>query len=376
MRIVQALFFPPEQPGGVSSMIPYIQDRFTKLGWNMELFSLPKRVRNKGSDDIVFSTFDWQQYKGHDHVDKYMQTFRDYIWWTKLRMNGDINLIHAHHPIAALAMKMLYPDVPVIITIHSSYERELVLNERIEDGGPEHQFLTSLYYELEQKVDLIITASHAFKEYVGQYIEHPDRIKVIPNGFDQKRFRPVAHDNPVPQLLTLCRLVKAKGLDILLQACAELKQRGHKFVLHIIGDGPIRKQLEEQAVQLNIYEETIFYGYMLHPEQFMPFSDIFILPSRAESFGSVFAEAALSWVSLVGTDVGGIAEQIEDGVNGLLVPVDDVIALAEAVERVLVDTDLRYRLAEAAYEKAINTYSLTRVIKQLKAIYLQYEVVK
>ena len=48
MNILQAFFFPPEQPGGVSSMIPYIQERFDKIGWQMELFSLPKRVRGKG----------------------------------------------------------------------------------------------------------------------------------------------------------------------------------------------------------------------------------------------------------------------------------------------------------------------------------------
>src|SRR5690554_5171416 len=57
MKILQALFFPPEQPGGVSSMIPYIQERFTKIGWEMEMFSIPKRVRGKGTENIEFKTF-------------------------------------------------------------------------------------------------------------------------------------------------------------------------------------------------------------------------------------------------------------------------------------------------------------------------------
>lgn len=63
------------------------------------------------------------------------------------------------------------------------------------------------------------------------------------------------------------------------------------------------------------------------------FFDIFVLPSRAEAFGSVFAEAALSCLALVGTNVGGIPEQIEDGVNGLLVNPDDEVALADALEK-------------------------------------------
>lgn len=61
MKILQALFFPPEQPGGVSSMVPYIQERFTTLEsekYEMDLFSLPKRIRNKGQEEITFETFD------------------------------------------------------------------------------------------------------------------------------------------------------------------------------------------------------------------------------------------------------------------------------------------------------------------------------
>lgn len=373
MRLLQALFFPPEQPGGVSSMIPYIMDRFQKPHWDMELFSLPKRIRGKGQEDVSFETFDWKQYEHNPTVQKYIQTFRDYLWWSKMRLASPYDLIHAHHPIAALVMKQLYPDTPVLMTIHSSYERELILNGKIQENGEEHRFLTSLYREIESKMDQVLTVSESFKFYLASYMDNPHLIRVIPNGFDEKRFKPISHDNDVPQLITVCRLVPAKGLDILLQACAELKKRGHSYVLHMIGDGPIRKELEDMAIELQIYEETIFYGYMLHPEQFMPFSDIFVLPSRAEAFGSVFAEAALCWLGLVGTNVGGIAEQIEDGVNGLLVPPDDPVALCNALEKMIIDPVYRYQLSRTAWEKAKKTYSLARVIHELKKIYIQYK---
>ena len=203
------------------------------------------------------------------------------------------------------------------------------------------------------------------------YMKQPEAIHVIPNGFDEKRFKPISHENDVAQLITVCRLVPAKGLDILLHACAELKARGQAFVLHIIGDGPIRPELEQLALQLNLYDDIIFYGYMLHPEEFMPFFDVFVLPSRAEAFGSVFAEAALCWLALIGTDVGGIAEQIEDGINGLLVPPENPIALADALEKVISDPSFRYNLARAAWNKAKKVYSLQRVISQLKQVYLE-----
>lgn len=373
MNILQALFFPPEQPGGVSSMVPYILDRFQSPHWEMEIFSLPKRIRGKGQEEVHFHTFDWKQYGDSSIVQKYIQTYRDYVWWSKLRLTNHYDLIHAHHPITGLVMKQLYPNTPVIMTIHSSFEQELLLNGKIEPNGPEHRFLTSLYRELESQVDEMMTVSDSFRTYLKDYVHDSDRIEVLPNGFDEKRFKPIAHENAVPQLITMCRLVPAKGLDVLLQACAELKRRGHAYVLHIIGDGPIREDLEQLAQELSIYEETIFYGYMLHPEEFMPFFDIFVLPSRAEAFGSVFAEAALCWLSLIGTNVGGIAEQIEDGVNGLLVPPDDPIALCNALERAMMDGAFRYELARAAWAKAKQTYSLTRIVNELKRKYVHYQ---
>ncbi|HEY2494062.1 MAG TPA: glycosyltransferase family 4 protein [Paenibacillus sp.] len=376
MKLLQALFFPPEQPGGVSSMIPYMQERFSSTRWEMELFWIPKRLRNKGHEEIVFDTFDWTLYQDSTIVQKYIQTYRDYLWWGRMRLQKSYSLIHAHHPIAGLALKKIFPDIPLIQTIHSSYERELILNGIIQKNSLEHQFLVSLYRELEMKSQRLMTVSHSFAGYLSSYVDYPEEIKVIPNGFDEKRFKPVPHENEVIQLVTVCRLVPAKGLDILLKACAELKARGHDYVLHIIGDGPFRTELEALAQELGIYNETIFYGYTLHPEEFMPFFDIFVLPSRAEAFGSVFAEAALSCLALVGTEVGGIPEQIEDGVNGLLVPSEDYVALSEALEKMISDPSYRYELARSAFEKAKSEYSLAHVVNQFKKVYLQFEIRK
>jgi glycosyltransferase involved in cell wall biosynthesis len=355
-------------------MVPHIGERFRKIGWEMEMFSLPKRIRNKGHDEIEFATFDWRPYAGNATIDRYIQTYKDYIWWVKLRLSQQkYDLIHAHHPIAALAMKHIYPDTPVLVTVHSSYERELILNGRIEQEGPEHHFLTSIYGELEHQTDRLMTVSQSFAQYMGEYLKQPELTEVIPNGYDEKRFKPIPHENEVTQLVTICRLVPAKGLDILLHACAELRKRDRPFVLHIIGDGPIREQLEGLSQQLGIYDDTIFYGYMLHPEELMPFFDVFVLPSRAEAFGSVFAEAALCLLALVGTDVGGIAEQIEDGQNGLLVPAENPFALANALETVINDPHFRYEMARAGWNKAKKTYSLNRVISELKRIYTSFD---
>lgn len=83
----------------------------------------------------------------------------------------------------------------------------------------------------------------------------------------------------------------------------------------------------------------------------------------------MFAEAALSCLALVGTNVGGIPEQIEDGVNGLLVSPDDEIALADALEKVISDPAYRYELSRSAWDKAKSLYSLTRVANELKNLF-------
>jgi glycosyltransferase involved in cell wall biosynthesis len=372
MKVLQALFFPPEQPGGVSSMVPHLMTRFNEDGWQMELFSLPKRIRRKGTQDYPFTTFRAEDYAGHPVVDKYLQTLRDYMWWVKLRMQGrehDFDVIHAHHPVAALAMHYYFPHIPVVTTIHSSYETELILSGKIREGGLAHHFLTHLYREVEQASQCLTVASQSFQEYIGRYVEQGDALRLIRNGISQKRFKPHEHHNETMQLLTLCRLVPAKGIDVLLEACALLKKRGLPFVLHVIGDGPIRDKLEQMAKDLQIYDEVIFYGYLLHPDDFMPFFDIFVLPSRAEAFGSVFAEAALCQMPLVGTEVGGIAEQIEPGVNGLLVPQDNPAALADALAKLMLDEPFRLAMGAGAREKARREYSLTRMIEALREVY-------
>ena len=286
-------------------------------------------------------------------------------------MSKSYDLIHAHHPIPALVMKQLYPDTPLVMTIHSSYERELILNGKIVEGGQEHRFLLPSMGSWKRKTDRILTASESFRQYMTPYVKRPEAIHVIPNGFDEKRFKPISHENDVVQLITVCRLVPAKGLDILLHACAELKARGQAFVLHIIGDGPIRPELEQLALQLNLYDDIIFYGYMLHPEEFMPFFDVFVLPSRAEAFGSVFAEAALCWLALIGTMSAGLLSKLKMESMALLVPPENPIALADALEKVISDPSFRYNLARAAWNKAKKVYSLQRVISQLKQVYLE-----
>src|ERR1700730_12789390 len=113
MKVLQALFFPPEQPGGVSSMIPNVMRKMVALDeqWDMELFSLPKRIRKKGKEMPPFLTIDLDLYKESPIIEKYLQTLQDYIWWIRMRIKGTFDLTHCHHPLVALAFSYTHPGV-------------------------------------------------------------------------------------------------------------------------------------------------------------------------------------------------------------------------------------------------------------------------
>src|SRR5881396_1856980 len=155
------------------------------------------------------------------------------------------------------------------------------------------------------------------------------------------------------------RLVPHKGLDILLQALAQ--QRGAKWRLTIVGDGPEREPLEALASELRLAARVRWTGG-LPAEQvanLWPDLDVLVQPSRAqdnwrETNGHVLIEAMANEVAVLGTDSGVIPELIGDA--GIVVPNGDVAALSSALER-LTDTNARRTLAQAARARALRLYS-------------------
>jgi glycosyltransferase involved in cell wall biosynthesis len=129
-----------------------------------------------------------------------------------------------------------------------------------------------------------------------------------------------------------------KGVDVLLRGLP-LILRHHRVVLNVIGTGPRLAQYQALARELGISEQVRFLGFVEHddmPSHYQQ-ADLFVLPSRRESFGLVLAEAMACGLPAVATTVGAIAEVMEDGLTGLLVPPDDSRALCTAVVSLLSD---------------------------------------
>ena len=161
------------------------------------------------------------------------------------------------------------------------------------------------------------------------------------------------HD-PV-RILSVCRLARGKGLDILAAAVRSLREKGLRLEWWCLGDGPATVALKRLNESLGISECVRFFGHVLHgPELFELYrqSDIFVLPSFHEGIPNVVLEAMANSMPVVATNVGSIPQVIVDGVEGLLLPPGEPQLLADAIYKVASNYKMAQEMGRAAYEKA------------------------
>ncbi len=186
--------------------------------------------------------------------------------------------------------------------------------------------------------DWIASCSAAVQGELLQSVpEVAGRCSVIHNALPDDDQGPLHPPPAAPRLLCLGRLVEQKGFDVALQAFAAVRAEIDGVRLTIAGDGPQRAELEAAARRLGIRSHVDFLGWV-HPRETAALIDsasAVLMPSRCEPMAFVGLEAALRARPLVATRVGGMAEIVVDGETGVLVGVDDVAALAEAVIRLL-----------------------------------------
>jgi glycosyltransferase involved in cell wall biosynthesis len=173
-------------------------------------------------------------------------------------------------------------------------------------------------------------------------------IQVVHNGVPDVPVTPVPRVSDGPVVGTLGRLDTQKGYDVLVSALAELP--GVHAVL--VGDGPEREPLERLAGELGVSERVHILGWHDRPRAFLTSFDVFALPSRYEGFPLSIVEAMLAGLPIVASDVGSIAEALDEERAGVLVQPDDPAGLARAIGALLADDERRARLGAHAREVA------------------------
>lgn len=202
------------------------------------------------------------------------------------------------------------------------------------------------------------------------------KIFRVYNGIELQKFAPVVASSRPPgpiRILSVGRLVEFKGFDVLIDACAELQRAGVAFTCEIIGDGPLREELETRIAKQNLADKVRFageqsQGYVLGA---VAACDIFTLAAvvdqqgASDVFPTVIAEAMASGKPVVSTTVAGIPELVARDETGLLVPPRDPQALAVALLQLIGDEALRAQFGRAGRTRIERNFAVERTIEPL-----------
>lgn len=283
--------------------------------------------------------------------------------------------IHAEQPVDLVHAHFVYPDgvagyelarrwnVPLVVTEHAPWTGWL---ERPGVRGPA---LATAGYAAR-----ILAVSTYVRKTIAEYTRDDSRVDVIPNGVDGTVYRPRDAGRDENRILYVGVINFNKGIDVLLEAMPEVIRRRPAARVELVGGSFYRdtrlqrEALEARAAELGLGDRITFVGHLAPQEvaERMATSAVLVLPSRAESFGSVLIEALACGTPVVATRCGG-PEDIVDASMGKLVPKEDAAALADAIVEVLDDPG-RYP-PSALRTEALRRYDWDVVVRRTLGVY-------
>ena len=201
----------------------------------------------------------------------------------------------------------------------------------------------------------------------NRVIYNPISVSESSDQFDV----PAVCDQSKKWISSMGRLENQKGFDVLLDAIAIARERLKEWQVCIIGDGPLRREIETKIRDLELGELVVLTGRLKQPHDLIRRSKIFVMASRFEGFPMAHAEALMCGVPVIATDCpSGPSEMIETGVNGMLVPTESPEDIASALLGLIDDPALLARLAVRAPEIA-SRLGVKPIVKQWRALFDQ-----
>ena len=255
-------------------------------------------------------------------------------------------------PVGAAAARVHH--LPLVLTIHTSLRHTLAVSNLRSAvlktlGGPIERWG-------EHSAEAVLVITPRLRRLLLSDGVDENRIHLIPPGVNSSLFEGPFEDPFAgigrPRVLFVGRLAPQKGVSTLVAAAGLLKHPSAQVLL--VGDGPERKALEKEAKRIGVGDRFHFVGFVAHERlpAVLVHADLLVLPSIYEELGTVLLKAMQAALPIVASNIGGIPDVIEDGVNGLLVSPGEPEALARAIDRLLADRDLARRLSEGAQERA------------------------
>lgn len=330
-----------------------------RLAWRFQQGSDQVRERN-GVYEIFNAKMLWSGRLPFGGVRQLMSVNRRNFQLAQQRF-GPVDLIHAHvsYPggyIASLLSQEF--DVPYVLTEHMG---PFPFPDLLQGGQP--------LPEIEQvfrKASASIAVSPALSQRVASFGYPPPGV--IPNMVDERAFYLGQPNSDKTVFLTLCGISEQKGIDHLLAAIALWNPPADQFEFRIGGDGPQRKAFQEQAAAMGLSDRVRWLGHVSRAQAPALFRDchIFVMPSRHESFGVVYAEAIASGKPVIATRCGG-PEFIVNETNGILVNVGDVPALSQVMQTMAARW-ASYQ-PQAIRQDFEQRFSRAAVVQQLRVLY-------
>ncbi|MBU6418601.1 MAG: glycosyltransferase [Proteobacteria bacterium] len=287
-----------------------------------------------------------------------------------------LDLIHAHFGVEGVYALPLAArlGVPLVTTFHGFDATLAPLGLLANPAWARYALGRG---RLARQGSLFLAASNFLRQQLLALDFPPERVLTHYIGVDTHAIAPRSPALEEPIILHVARLEEVKGTEYLIRAFALIAAQHKLARLVIIGEGKLRKSLERLARETGFADRIDILGARPHAEvlAWMRRAAMLVLPSmktdsgREEGLGMVMLEAAACGVPGIGARVGGIAEGIEEGVTGFLVPQRDPEALSTAISTLLANPSLRQRMGEAARRRMELHFDLTRQTAALEDIY-------
>jgi teichuronic acid biosynthesis glycosyltransferase TuaC len=288
-----------------------------------------------------------------------------------IHRRAPIDVIHAHaalpcgHAAAFLSWKL---TIPFVITVHGLD----VFNNCFENGKAA-AWRRAASMGVYKRASNVICISKKIQQMISEETGDTFATSVVYNGTDTEVFAPSSDAGQSQTLLIVGNLLRGKGQEVVLRAMTRLKKSYPSLQCKIIGEGAHREHFESLAKQLCLSDRVHFLGRKTRAEVAAAMREctVFVLPSRFEGLGCVYLEAMACGKPVIGCHGQGIAEIIEHGVNGWLIPVDGLDELVSGLDFLLTDSRRRQQIGEAARRTIVNGLTLSQQAASSIAIYKQ-----
>ena len=366
--------YPPRIVGGIARVVHDLSKRLIKDGHEVTVITYKEGNVPYFEDDKGVKVY---------RVDNYMINPNNFIdWIMQLNFNllakaneiidkeGKFDVIHAHDWLVAYAAKSLKNsyDIPIVATIHAT---EAGRNSGIHDET--QRYINDTEWMLTYEANEVIVNSNYMKCELQRNFGLPfEKINVIPNGVNLTMYSGIEKDYDFRRnyaadnekiILYAGRLVYEKGVQYLIGAMPKILENYHDAKLVIAGKGGMYDELQAQVNSLGLGKKVYFTGYMDHKSlcKLYKCADIAVFPSTYEPFGIVALEGMLAGNPVVVSDIGGLNEIVEHGVNGMKSYAGNSNSIADSILTLLFDHKLGMEISKNAKARVKELYNWTKI---------------